>query len=136
MGLYSWECPVCGVSIKNPYDHPPMELNQCTLLLPNGQTIEGSYDGYGAILNDDGEWDIMVLMYLKGNIKKYKKLRKDEEKHEEIRLKYIKMIWSGEGNPKNSQFIKLFHSKCYEDNDYFGWESSEDAKDQGFYSQT
>ena len=51
MGFFSWNCEVCGKSIKSPYDIPEgwEYQNECVVIEKNGTVLMGKYDGYGRI---------------------------------------------------------------------------------------
>ncbi len=56
MGVFSWNCHSCGLSILNNMVDEGETYSQATVIFPDGSIIHGSYNGYGRIggrqLND------------------------------------------------------------------------------------
>ena len=50
MGVFSWECKKCSLSIlNNMIDNG--QYSNATIILPNGSIVHGSYSGYGEVGN-------------------------------------------------------------------------------------
>ena len=55
MGFFSWDCPVCGESIRSRQAEP--NPKEAALILHNS-VIAGEYDGYGRIITPGGKFNI------------------------------------------------------------------------------
>jgi hypothetical protein len=53
MGLFSWRCEVCGVSLRSILATDKLEEIESVALLESGSIIIGAYDGYGRIEEAD-----------------------------------------------------------------------------------
>lgn len=54
MGFFSYNCAISDISIPAyPYSRLNKELSHVVLVLPNNETVEGYYDGYGNICGDN-----------------------------------------------------------------------------------
>lgn len=51
MGLFSYLCEGCQVSIKAPFGLKKKHawMNECVAVLENGSILKGEYDGYGKV---------------------------------------------------------------------------------------
>jgi len=65
MGVFSWNCEVCGQSIKSPFGErsctPPQAVawqNKLVAILPDGKVLRGYYDGYGRVNDGPGPWPL------------------------------------------------------------------------------
>ena len=70
MGYFSWQCTICGQSVKAAGETPiGLEWQSVAVaVMPDGKILHGLYDGYGRIVDDEedshdlqaqtpGEWD-------------------------------------------------------------------------------
>jgi hypothetical protein len=53
MGLFSFNCKVCGKSIKSVHTNAPSWQQQAVIVIPTGRVMRGSYDGYGRVNGED-----------------------------------------------------------------------------------
>jgi hypothetical protein len=81
MGFFSWKDCTNGTSIPAPYglDKDLMKHNSCVLLLPNGENIIGSYDGYGNIKGINIFAIMEFITHHNGNVEGYSELSDIEE---------------------------------------------------------
>lgn len=126
MGFFSFEGSKSKVSIPAyGYNGTHKKYSEVVLITPDDRKIEGVYDGYGHIIDEenDKEYDIFDeimwdLLLLRGN---------DPESKDELRKLFF------EDYDENIKLVKIVRQDYYDGEWYDQLETSEGCEYQGYF---
>ncbi|MFW6029074.1 MAG: hypothetical protein ACOCRO_02340 [Halanaerobiales bacterium] len=117
MGFFSYKCSVSEESIPAyGFFEIADKYSEVVLVTPNNRKIFGYYDGYGRVVNKEGEFDI------------FEEVVRDlypETPEDDLRNKYF------DGN--HDKYIKIVRQDHYDGEDFVQLATSEDCEHQGYF---